>query len=119
MKVFSKIAITFTVLILLMFGTGGVGFAKCSCSGKISLMIPMDKGCCPMESGCMTISVAHFSDYELQQNSDIPQPEMAVIELPLGLADNYFELVDNRNGCFSYHPPHPPTDIIGTVVLRV
>ena len=119
MKTLSKIAIALTVLILLVFGTGGVGFAKCSCSGKISLTIPLEQGCCPRESGCMTISVAHFSDYELQQNSDIPQPEMAVIELPLRLAGCYYDLSDSRKDYFSYHPPHPSTDIIGTVVLRV
>ena len=77
MKLPSKISIVFTLLILLVFGTGGIGIAKCECSGKTSLMLPMERSCCPTESGCMTIKVAQISDYELIQLTDIPQPTVA------------------------------------------
>ena len=75
MKTFSKIIISLTVLILLMFGTGGVCIAKCNCSGKTSLVLPLERSCCPSEGDCMTITVAQISDYEAPTFDDtLPGP---------------------------------------------
>ena len=119
MKALSKIITSLTVLILLVFGTGGIGVAKCNCSGKTSLVLPIERGCCPTESDCMSITVAHISDYEAPQYIEAPQPVVisccqlfgypkisisrSSLILDSGLLDN----------------PPPPTDIVGTIVLRV
>lgn len=120
MKVLSKIALSVTMLILLAFGISGIGFAKCNCSGNTSLVLPVEQGCCPTESDCMSVTVIHVSDYILQHNTDIPQPVMAIISLPFGVSDlQTITPSDCRKTTYSDHPPQPPTDIIGTVVLRV
>lgn len=63
MRGVSKISITFTVLILLLFGSSGIVTAHCSCSGKMSIVLPTDGNCCPTESSCMDITLWHVSDY--------------------------------------------------------
>ncbi len=79
MKSVSSIIISATTLILLIFGAGGIGYSKCSCSGKTSLLIPLDDDCCPSESGCMSITVMHFSASEMQDNLDTPQPHPVMV----------------------------------------
>lgn len=60
------------MLILIVFGSSGVGIVKCSCSGKISMANPVSHKCCPTESDCMTVTVVHFSTGEMQHCVDIP-----------------------------------------------
>ena len=62
MKRIANIVVSFTVLILLLFGTGGLSLMKCSCSGKVSLVLPTDGSCCPQEGGCMAVRVWKVSD---------------------------------------------------------
>lgn len=119
MKVLSKIAISFTVLILLMFGTGGIGVAKCSCTGKTTLVLPIERGCCPMESDCMSITVAHISDFEVQHLTDTPQPAVIYCCQVFGHHDIKINCTSAINVSGVFDNPPPPTDIVGTVVLRV
>ncbi|MBO4306909.1 MAG: hypothetical protein J5848_01185 [Bacteroidales bacterium] len=74
MKHFSYISIAFTTLILLVFGSGGVGIEKCACSGKISIANPLSEDCCPNESGCMMVTVVQLSSGEMQHCTDVPMP---------------------------------------------
>jgi len=55
-------------------GTSGVSVEKCSCTGKVSLTLPMDDGCCPGEGGCMTVKSMQLSDYmpTTAVNLDLP-----------------------------------------------
>lgn len=117
MKWFSNIIITLTVLILLVFGAGGVGVSKCACSGKISLLTPLEQGCCPVESDCMTITVVQLSVGELQSNTDVPQQQ----PVQLAAAPTFVQPV------YCYRPVdipvvpsrRPPTGFVETIVLRV
>ncbi len=119
MKVLSKIAISFTVLILLMFGTGGIGVAKCSCTGKTTLVLPIERGCCPMESDCMSITVAHISDFEVQHLTDTPQPVVIPRFQVFGHSDILIDRLTKIHESKALDNPPPPTDIVGTIVLRV
>ena len=62
MKRIASIVISFTVLILLLFGTGGLSLMKCSCTGKVTLLLPTEGNCCPQERSCMTVKVWKVSD---------------------------------------------------------
>ncbi len=105
------------MLMLLVFGAGGVGFAKCACSGRISFLVPLEQNCCPVESDCMTITVVHFSASELQQNNDITHP------MPVQLAATHtfrqFEFRSDYAAVPVATPGHPPTGFVETTVLRV
>ena len=61
MRKVANIIISATVLILLVFGTGGLSLMKCSCSGKVTFVTPSD-GCCPSEGNCMTVKIWKVSD---------------------------------------------------------
>lgn len=63
MKRIANILVSSILLILTLMGTEGVSVERCSCTGQISLVIPVTDGCCPNESGCMTIETMHLSDY--------------------------------------------------------
>lgn len=116
---FSKIVISLTMLILIMFGTGGIGVAQCSCTGKTTLVLPIERGCCPMESDCMTITVAHFSDYEVQHLTDTPQPVVVSFCQVFGQTDICNSRLSIIHESKALDNPPPTADFIGTVVLRV
>ena len=66
MKQLSSIIISVTTLVLLVFGAGGLGLTKCACSGRTALLTLDDRGCCPGEGGCKTVTVVSMPD------SDVP-----------------------------------------------
>ncbi|MGX8712057.1 MAG: hypothetical protein ACSW8I_00010 [bacterium] len=78
----ANISITFTTLILLTFGAGGVSLAKCACSGKTSLLTMNDFGCCPSEGDCMTVTTVQLSDSDLPVHVDAPQLIAVAMEAP-------------------------------------
>ena len=59
--------VTCSVLVLVLFGAGGIGWQRCSCTGHVSLVSPSGDGCCN-SSSCMTVKVLHVSTAELQQD---------------------------------------------------
>ena len=135
MKTFSKIIISLTVLILLMFGTGGVCIAKCNCSGKTSLVLPLERSCCPSEGDCMTITVAQISDYEAP-TAGAPTSPWAFSRIysshRFHRFHGFYHLTANilhinpiaRGGTQApVEPgtgaPNDPTSIVGTIVLRI
>ena len=119
MKVLSKIAIAFTVLILMTFGTGGIGVAKCNCTGKTTLVLPIERGCCPTESDCMSITVAHISDFEVQHLIDTPQPVAVSHCQVFWNQDVRINRLTKAMESRTLDYPPPTTDIVGTTVLRV
>jgi hypothetical protein len=146
MKTFSKIIISLTVLILLMFGTGGVCIAKCNCSGKTSLVLPLERSCCPTDGDCMTITVAQISDYEAP-TAGAPFPSFTGARVPPWAFSRFFNshrfhgfhrlfhltvnMLHNRAETvasqFHQHiiargnagATNDPTSIVGTIVLRI
>ena len=75
-KNLSCIMVTCSVLMLLLFGAGGIGWQKCSCTGHVSLVSPSGDSCCK-GSSCMTVKVLHVSTAELQQ--DVQLVDCAVV----------------------------------------
>ncbi len=65
MRILANISVTLTTLILLAFGSGGVGLMTCGCSGKTTLAVPLEQDCCPEEGNCMTVTVLQLSDSDL------------------------------------------------------
>lgn len=61
-------------MILTLMGTDGVSLERCSCTGRISLVIPVDGECCPGEGGCMTISTMDLSDYVPTHSAHVDAP---------------------------------------------
>lgn len=84
MRTLSHIMVTLSTLVLLLFGSGGIGWQRCACSGRVSLVTPAHQGCCKSGSKCMTVTIKHLSAADLQTDeTSVPQ-----------LADNI--LFDNR-----------------------
>lgn len=61
MKNLSHIMVSLSVLLLLVFGSGGMGCQRCSCSGRVSILFLDDSGCCSGGSGCMDVRVSPVS----------------------------------------------------------
>ena len=47
---------------------------KCSCTGRVSLAIATNMGCCPGENGCMTVKTIHLSDYMPTMTAHVDMP---------------------------------------------
>ena len=74
MKVLANISVTFTTLILLLFGASGIGMERCICTGKTTVMLPGahdfctdEEDCCgddeDCNDGCDTVVIVSLSDY--------------------------------------------------------
>ena len=46
--------VSLAVFLLLVFGAGGMGCQRCSCSGRVSILL-LDDGCCNRGSDCMDV----------------------------------------------------------------
>lgn len=82
--------VTFSTLMLLLFGTGGIGWQRCSCTGKVSLLLIHHSGCCKNGSPCMELSFSHLSASDIQTNG-AQLPNMAAIDMPVELGVSYAE----------------------------
>ncbi|MBQ6682570.1 MAG: hypothetical protein IJM74_00500 [Bacteroidales bacterium] len=60
MKIISHIMVSLAVFLLLVFGAGGMGCQRCSCSGRVSILLLAD-GCCNRGSNCMDVKVSPVS----------------------------------------------------------
>ena len=67
MKRLSHIMVSLSVLLLLVFGSGGMGCQRCSCSGRVSILFLDDSGCCSSGSGCMDVKVSPVSPADIVQ----------------------------------------------------
>ena len=72
MKRLSHIMVSLSVLLLLVFGAGGIGWQRCSCSGRVSLLSIEDSGCCARGSSCMVVTVSPVSTADVSQ----PAPQV-------------------------------------------
>ena len=74
MKRLSHLTVALATLMLLLFGTGGIGWQRCSCTGRVSLLLPTHKGCCGNNSSCMKVTITQVSTADLQtEKSALPQ----------------------------------------------
>lgn len=62
------------ILILLLMGIAGVSVEKCSCTGRITLTLPIHQDCCPDESDCMTVKSMQLSDYVPTTTASLEMP---------------------------------------------
>lgn len=44
--------VSLAVFLLLVFGAGGMGCQRCSCSGRVSILL-LDDGCCCRGGDCL------------------------------------------------------------------
>ena len=70
--------VSLSVLLLLVFGAGGMGWQRCSCSGRVSLLSIADGGCCARGSSCMVVTVSPVSTADVSQT--VPQVGAAVMD---------------------------------------
>lgn len=83
MRQLSGIVISFTTLLLLVFGAGGLGLTKCACSGRTTLLTLDDVGCCPSEGDCMTVTVVSMPDSDMPDHGlDAPLLDCAAVLVP-------------------------------------
>ena len=59
--------VSLSVFLLLVFGAGGMGCQRCSCSGRVSILL-LDDGCCNRGSDCMDVKVSPVSVADMVQN---------------------------------------------------
>ena len=105
------------MLILLVFGAGGVGVLKCECSGKTSLLTPIERGCCPMDSDCMSVTVVQLSAGELQNNTGVPHPQPVPLAVAPAMPKPECRLAPVVIPVIP--SGRPPTGFVETTVLRV
>lgn len=67
------------MLTMILLGTSGVSVEKCSCTGRVSLVMPVDAGCCPSEGGCMTVKSMQLSDYLPTATTSLDVPLLPVL----------------------------------------
>ena len=65
MRTVSHIMITLSTLMMLLFGSG-IGWQRCTCTGKVSLVLPAQHDCCKRGSSCMTVTITQLSTADLQ-----------------------------------------------------
>ena len=72
--------VTLSTLMLLLFGSGGIGWQRCSCSGRVCLVLPAQQGCCNSGSSCMKVTITHLSTADIQPDEPV-LPHWASITL--------------------------------------
>ena len=79
MKRVANIVFSTIVLTMMLLGTAGVSVEKCSCTGRISLVLPTEGDCCPDEGGCMTLKSMQLSDYVPTATASLDLPVQPVL----------------------------------------
>lgn len=120
MKRATNIVFSAILLTMILLGTSGVSVEKCSCTGKVSLVLPMDDGCCPGEGGCMTVKSMELSDYMPTTAASLDMPMQPVL-FPVFPSEVPAFLNGHSTLCPYIHcTEDPPGDLAQTVtVLRV
>ena len=117
MRPLAKISITITTLILLTFGVSGISMVRCNCSGKVSLVLPLDSTCCPSEGSCMTVTTVELSDSDLPTHLEAPQLPPAMMESSGWLPVEFTETL--RYSALRTISGYSPPRFSLTTVLRV
>lgn len=107
------------MLTMMLLGVTGVSVEKCSCTGRVTLAIPVDDGCCSGEGDCMMVKSMQLSDYvpTAMVSLDVPvqpvlftviPPQVPVLATSVG------------KGLASHSLKAPPGELsTSVVVLRV
>ena len=117
MKRRANILITVTALIVLTFCGGGISLSRCDCSGKISLMLPGDKDCCPTEGSCMSVTTLQVSDCNLTASVDlshVPAVLTFVAEPP-----TWVYPITNTTKNSHHRTDIAPPGVVQSMVMRV
>ena len=117
MKRLANISITFTTLILLILGSGGISVERCACSGKTHFLTLGEPNCCPTEGTCMTVTSAHLSDSSLPDHIDLPQLSPIIIHTA-EWQTLLCSIIHTDSGLLS-SAGYPPPRFSLTTVLRV
>ena len=80
MKTISHLMVTLSTLMLLLFGSGGIAWQRCSCTGKVSMVLPAQKGCCTGGSSCMKVTIEQLSTANLQTD-ETTVPHTSVLDM--------------------------------------
>lgn len=119
MRFVANIAITFTTLILLTFGAGGISVMKCACSGKTTFLTMSNVDCCPTEGNCMSVTTVELSDSSLPDHVDAPELMPVTVEI----TTLHAPLSAPHSPIFALHSSlsqgYPPPRLSLTTVLRV
>ena len=120
MKRATNIVFSAILLTMILLGISGVSVEKCSCTGKVSLVLPMDEGCCPGEGDCMTVKSMQLSDYMPTTAANLDMPVMPMLFAVFPSVVPAF-LNGHSTLCPYVHCAEaPPGDLAQTVaVLRV
>ncbi|MBO4606859.1 MAG: hypothetical protein J5682_03055 [Prevotella sp.] len=89
MKRLSHITIAIAILTMMLFGSSGIGWQRCSCTGKVSLLLTHHSGCCKTGSPCMKLSFTHLSAADIQTDGS-HLPIMASLDMPLVITNVHF-----------------------------
>ena len=120
MKHATNILVSAIMLTMMLLGAAGVSVEKCSCTGKISLVLPTESDCCPDEGNCMTVKSMQLSDYmpTATASLDLPvQPVLFAVFPPVVPSISF----GHSSLClYSHCAQDPPGELAHTVdVLRV
>lgn len=117
-KNLSCIMVTCSVLMLLLFGAGGIGWQKCSCTGHVSLVSPSCDSCCK-GSSCMTVKVLHVSAAELQQNVQLVDFTVVPCAVVWSMVDSVCCSDERKTPEADIVDTGPPQDWRHHIVMRV
>ena len=119
MKHATNIFLSVIMLTMILLGTSGVSVEKCSCTGKVSLVLPTDGDCCPGEGGCMTVKSMQLSDYmpTATASLDLPVLPMLFAVIPPAAQENNGDYSGYSYYRFDVAPPGRTPQTV--TVLRV
>ena len=102
--------ISATMLILFVFGRGGVAVERCLCSGKTSLVLLYNEGCCARGSQCMQVSIVQGVDDGVASATHMPPAPMptAIVAQPLALCATAFSTFGHPQVGHDMNAPPPP-----------
>ena len=119
MKQAVNTCISAIMLMLILLGAAGVSVEKCSCTGRISMVLAKADSCCPAKSSCMTVKSMHLSNYlpSPSVTLDMPQLPLLTFSVPPAVpAPSAIRLV----AADCHRSQAPPGSLATTVaVLRV
>lgn len=120
MKRATNIFLSVIMLTMMLLGTTGVSVEKCSCTGKISLALPLEGDCCPDEGGCMMVKSMQLSDYVPTMTASLDLPVLPVLFAVIPPTETSASIGHGTPCPYSRCTETPPGGLAQTVtVMRV